>query len=348
MNIIISFQPIHFKLFLSKKRCSLLVINASCINGSKNRIKTKDAALVHIRQSSKGGDTLCKMASSLLLQKQTGEEDSLNEMKKGRRVECDTTKQIVVRANAHIERNRKGDRLIECTEVICIQDSGDAPYLPVNYDDEENYEYITGKNDDNPISLKIQRSQIFADWIVHTYGEELLSQRTGVLDVAGGNGETCRHLTAQGIKNVTLLDPNPRTSGDHAYTIIPQPLNYDGSDLTSRNDEIGNLIRNCSFICGLHPDQATEPIVSLALRLDVPFAILPCCVMPSLFPHRVQKKHCDPVRSYSAFCQYLLDMAPDGEVFLVDHLPFVGRNKVIFRLPRKANRNKTTTSKSAK
>ena len=274
MHIIISFQPIHFKLFPT-----LLVIKANCINGSKNRIKTKDAALVHIRQSSKGDDTLCKMASSLLLQV-----GSLNELKRGRRVEASTTKTIVVRANAHIERNRKGDRLIECTEVICIQDAGDAPYLPVNYDDEENYEYITGKKDDNPISLKIQRSKIFANWIVHTYGKELLCQRTGVLDVAGGNGETCRHLTAHDIP-VTMLDPNPRTSGDHAYTIIPQPLNYDGSDLTSRNDEIGNLIRNCSFICGLHPDQATEPIVSLALRLDVPFAILPCCVMPSLFPH---------------------------------------------------------------
>ena len=274
MHIIISFQPIHFKLFPT-----LLVIKANCINGSKNRIKTKDAALVHIRQSSKGDDTLCKMASSLLLQV-----GSLNELKRGRRVEASTTKTIVVRANAHIERNRKGDRLIECTEVICIQDAGDAPFLPVNYDDEENYEYITGKKDDNPISLKIQRSKIFANWIVHTYGKELLCQRTGVLDVAGGNGETCRHLTAHDIP-VTMLDPNPRTSGDHAYTIIPQPLNYDGSDLTSRNDEIGNLIRNCSFICGLHPDQATEPIVSLALRLDVPFAILPCCVMPSLFPH---------------------------------------------------------------
>ena len=343
MHIIISFKPIHFKLFPT-----LLVIKANCINGSKNRIKTKDAALVHIRQSSKCDDTLCKMASSLLLQQQTGEVDSLNEMKRGRRVEAvDTTKTIVVRANAHIERNRKGDRLIECTEVICIQDAGDAPYLPVNYDDEENYEYITGKKDENPISLKIQRSKIFADWIVQTYGKELLSQRTGVLDVAGGNGETCRHLTAHEIP-VTMLDPNPRTSGDHAYTVIPQPLNYDGSDLTSRNDEIGNLIRNCSFICGLHPDQATEPIVSLALRLDVPFAILPCCVMPSLFPHRVQKKHCDPVRSYSAFCQYLLDMAPEGEEFYEFYLPFVGRNKVIFRLPRKASRNKTTTSKSAK
>ena len=39
----------------------------------------------------------------------------------------------------------------------------------------------------------------------------------------------------------------------------------------------------------MHPDQATEPIVDLALRLGVPFAVVPCCVYPGLFPFRVQK-----------------------------------------------------------
>ena len=54
--------------------------------------------------------------------------------------------------------------------------------------------------------------------------------------------------------------------------------------------------------------------------------------MPSLFPHRVQPRFNNAsVRSYSAFCQYLLDMAPVDEEFKVDYLPFVGRNKVIYR-----------------
>ena len=324
-TIILSFQPRHFKLFLSKKS-SLLVIHSTCINGARNRIKSGNAALVHIRQRK---EFLCKMASSLLLQSS----DSLQEsMKKGCKVEADATKKIVIKAHANIERNRKGDRLIECIELLCVQDDGDVTYLPVNNDDEDYFEYITGKNEENPISLKVQRSKIFADWLIDTYGKDYLCRGTGVLDVAGGNGETCRHLTASGIP-VSLLDPNPRCGDNPAFTIIPHPLNGNGSDLTSRNDEIGDIVRNCSFICGLHPDQATEPIVSLAERLDVKFAIIPCCVMPSLFPHRVQKKHGDPVRSYSAFCQYLLDMAPANEEFLVDHLPFVGRNKVIYRSP---------------
>lgn len=325
-TIIISFQPNHFKLFLSKKK-SLLVITATCINGAKNRIKPGNSALLNLRHQPK--DILCKMASSLL-----ESADSLQEMKRACKVEADATKRIVIRANANIERNRKGDRLIECVKVICIEDDGDTTsYLPVNNDDEY-CEYITGKKEDNPINLKVQRSKIFSEWIINTYGKDLLCRGTGVLDVAGGNGETCRHLVANGIP-VTLLDPNPRCGGDDnpAFTIIPHPLNGDGSDLTSRKDETGNIVRNCSFICGLHPDQATEPIVSLAIRLNVKFAILPCCVMPSLFPHRVQRKHGVSVRSYSAFCEYLLDMAPENEEFLVDYLPFVGRNKVIYRSP---------------
>ena len=56
--------------------------------------------------------------------------------------------------------------------------------------------------------------------------------------------------------------------------------------------------------------------------------------MPSLFPNRVQRRYNnDPVRSYSAFFQYLLDMAPQDEMkFQVKTLPFVGRNKVIYKM----------------
>jgi len=37
---------------------------------------------------------------------------------------------------------------------------------------------------------------------------------------------------------------------------------------------------------GMHPDQATEPIIDAALALGKPFAVVPCCVFPDLFPHR--------------------------------------------------------------
>ena len=37
---------------------------------------------------------------------------------------------------------------------------------------------------------------------------------------------------------------------------------------------------------GMHPDQATEAIVDFAAKYNKPFALVPCCVFPVLFPHR--------------------------------------------------------------
>jgi len=359
-TITISFTPTKIKLFGSKKKKSLLVVDGTCINGSLNRILPKSPALIHIRQTSttlpSSIDSFECLSNKLLVE---GDNLSLHTQKhptQGSWIDADKNKCIVIKVEAHIERNRKGDRLIECTEVLALQDIGDESYLPINTETNEEYnEYITNdgeeENDDdnatttnNSINRKSERHKIFAHWLVETYGKELLSRGTGVLDVAGGNGMISRTLTEKyGIPS-TLVDPNPRhetanhddESDKHStlFKVIPHPLNGDGSDLTSRDDDIGNIVSNCSLICGLHPDQATEPIVTLALRLGVPFAILPCCVMPSLFPHRFQKRSINQrfaVRSYSTFCQYLLDMSPEEEEFKVDHLPFVGRNKVIYR-----------------
>lgn len=42
----------------------------------------------------------------------------------------------------------------------------------------------------------------------------------------------------------------------------------------------------CDVIVGMHPDQATEPIVDFAITHRKPFAIVPCCVFPKENPHR--------------------------------------------------------------
>ena len=44
--------------------------------------------------------------------------------------------------------------------------------------------------------------------------------------------------------------------------------------------------QGCRLIVGLHPDQATEAIVDLALAVGSPFAIVPCCVYSAEFPKR--------------------------------------------------------------
>lgn len=251
------------------------------MSGATNRIRPGNKALVHVRQSSSAAAAAvaCDVhdLSNLLL---ADEDPTLEEyLKKGCWVGIKSKKQVVVKSLAQIERNRRGDRLIECIELLAVQNEEEV-YLPTNLCSDYN-EFILA--DDNVLNLdslqlKSQRHEIFAHWLLDTFGKEQLSQGTGVIDVAGGNGTISQTLSTLGIQS-TLLDPNPRCysqyekKGDLPFKVIPHPLHGDGSDLTSRNDDISHTIQNCSLICGLHPDQATEPIVTLALRLNVPFAI---------------------------------------------------------------------------
>ena len=312
--IILSFRPIKIKLFRSRNS-SLLVINGSCISGSLNRIRTDDKAQLHVRQSAlsiasllitsaqtSAIDNIECAAASLLMDK-----ESIPLLNKGCWVNADPTKRVVINALANIDRNRRGDRLVECTELVAVQEQADESYRQsedCSTKDGYRIQKYHGINSgilSEQIDLKCERHKIFARWLVDTYGKGWLSRGTGVLDVAGGNGMISRTLAELGVPS-TLLDPDPRCSRRHEdfigadhhhattnataptitintatispFKVIPLPLNGDGANLTLRNDNVGDIISNCSLICGLHPDQATEAIVSLALRLNVPFAIV--------------------------------------------------------------------------
>jgi hypothetical protein len=223
-----------------------------------------------------------------------------------------------------VERNRKGIKLLECQEIVKIDDDELIETNGVNRGtiDHKKTQHSTGLNE------KTERHTLFANWLVEKYGVEYLSRGSGVLDVAGGNGRLSQAFADLGVPTI-LLDPVPRCSSISTTVIIPKALYGDGSHLTDNNNDTGRLVQNCSVIVGMHPDQATEPIVDMALKLQKEFAILPCCVMPRLFPARRQPSG-DPVRSYNSFCQYLLEKA-DGKHFQVDYLPFIGRNKVIYQ-----------------
>lgn len=339
-QIILSFQPKQAKLFQSKRNKSLLVIDATCIRGSANRLSAGQNCLVHIRPDSVTDGDVPNFARGLV------GVDSRTVLDRGTWVTMDDAASssgvvLVVKADPMIERNRKGVRIVECTGILRVGTEGDedADLVASLFDNDDGEEGEADDEQPQPqsVSLKTERHRIFAHWLVDTYGVEALSKGSGVLDVAGGNGEISNTLHKLGVPS-TLLDPNPRCADSAPFTALAHALNGDGSDLTDRNDHVGDIVRRCSFVCGMHPDQATEPIVVLALRLHVPFAVLPCCVMPRLFPARRQKRHGDPVRSYKAFCLYLLDMAPEGggggdataSSFCTHRLNFVGRNKVIY------------------
>ena len=77
--------------------------------------------------------------------------------------------------------------------------------------------------------------------------------------------------------------------------------------------ETAELFAHCSVVTGLHPDQATEPIVRQCLQARKPFLIMPCCVFPNDNPHR-RTPAGKPVRSLEDFITYLQALDQSGEM----------------------------------
>lgn len=232
------------------------------------------------------------------------------------------------------ERNRHGVKLIDCQELIRIERNTEdcinktIPHYSSRDEVPLNNEFV--------MHDKSKRHELFADWLIDVYGKEWLSKGSGILDVAGGKGELSHALLERGIPSV-VLDPLPRLRKDDQSTILVIKRALEGVKLLQEASmEEQELITTCSMIVGLHPDQATEPIILLAQHLKVDFAMLPCCVMPSLFPKRMHQGQ--PVRSYRIFCQYLLALQNDTKTTQVDYLPFMGRNMILYSVQREESK----------
>jgi hypothetical protein len=248
----------------------------------------------------------------------------------------------------HSRNPKTGAVLLECTDNVNISisphDVHSSRYSILHRLGDRSFRRNDGEGYSLPaLQDRKERHHIFAKWLVEKFGIEKLSEGSGVLDVAGGKGDLCQALMDLGVRNATLLDPDPRCDiATVKFQVIAKPLIGDGSDLTSHGAEVNwKRVSLCSLLAGMHPDGATEAIIQTSLRIGVPFAILPCCFSRKLFPKRVKKnksdpqprhneKIVDPYQSYSIFCQHLLEMAPVGLQFEVENLPFQGRNKVIY------------------
>mmetsp|Transcript_35048 Transcript_35048/g.88544 ORF Transcript_35048/g.88544 Transcript_35048/m.88544 type:complete len:171 (-) Transcript_35048:209-721(-) len=88
-------------------------------------------------------------------------------------------------------------------------------------------------------------------------------------------------------------------------------------------------MEGCSVVVGMHPDEATEDLVDEALKMQKPFAVVPCCVFYKTHPGR--EVDGQQVRSWEQFCDYLQRKDPRIQRAA---LPFSGRNVVLYLNPK--------------
>ncbi|CAK9063537.1 unnamed protein product [Durusdinium trenchii] len=171
---------------------------------------------------------------------------------------------------------------------------------------------------------KARRAARFAAWLVKTYGRE---------------GDLSWQLSVEYGIPCTLIDPMVRRGGElkswqrralrkrgREQAFEHLPVTFEEPSFSSIH---GELLNGASVVVGLHPDEATEAIVDVALtrrRAGVPlrFAVVPCCVFAERFPRDLAGV---PVRSLNQFCAYLRSKDPHIQE---DMLDFEGRNKVLY------------------
>ena len=88
-----------------------------------------------------------------------------------------------------------------------------------------------------------------------------------------------------------------------------------------------DLLANCCAIVALHPDEATDAIVDMAVKRRLPFVVVPCCVFSRLFSNRRQPGSNLPVSTYDDLLNYL---ASKHQSIQRTTLPFEGANVALW------------------
>ena len=232
-------------------------------------------------------------------------------------------------------------RLRNQTEISKIMEQCQVRNNVLNEEFDENDPFYSSKES------KVARARLFGEWIVNKYGITKL-QQNGVLDIAGGGGDLAMVLSEYDIP-VTIIDPRKpvkmfkkmekkkkklnkkmdiEIKEDEEKLMIPQHISaYFEWNTLDINQDIKEIFDKCQVVLGLHPDQATEPIVDLSLKHNKSFAILPCCVFPNLYPkYMMVDDQKQEVVTYVQFIEYLQGKNKD---ISIDYLKFKGRNKIL-------------------
>lgn len=193
------------------------------------------------------------------------------------------------------------------------------------------------KGDISSLRCKDVRHDVFASFIA----AELLPSMEGsaslgyILEVAGGKGALAFALRSRGIADVVVVDP--RQTSESLPTVEMSDLHPEGEeDVHSEpavrhvrahfDDSSRDLVGKARAVVAMHPDEATDAVVELALLAGCPFAVVPCCVFPTLFSDR-RLIDGSGVTGYTGLLRFLREK--DARMKAA-RLPFAGRNIVLY------------------
>lgn len=143
------------------------------------------------------------------------------------------------------------------------------------------------------------RFRTFAEFI-----REQFPEARRIADVAGGRGLLAVELMRLGL-SPTVIEPRhvdrlPRKVRKRFQVEAIRGGKLPSVARVERPVEDADLAA-FDLVVALHPDEATEPTIRRAVALQKPFAVVPCCVMPT---DGIQ-------RTFDEWLSYLASLAPD-------------------------------------
>lgn len=141
------------------------------------------------------------------------------------------------------------------------------------------------------------------DWKRHDRAHEAAAETRGPDDVdpqLDGSGQPPEHVG----KNVVCTENNgSEVLVELEGTRSSAATANSGGPRRAVLDDCRMRLKSADLLVAMHPDQAAEAAVDLALRFDIPFFVVPCCVYAKEFPRR--KIAMRQVTSYYDLLDYL-------------------------------------------
>ena len=161
----------------------------------------------------------------------------------------------------------------------------------------------------------IRRFPAFAGFI-----KEHFPYAQKIADVAGGIGNLSYYLRESGFDSTVIDTRDVRLPSRFRRNLRKQSIKQ-GVDIQIQR-VVGEIqktdLEPFDLIVALHPDEATEHTMRVAIRLEKNFAVVPCCVFPIDGVKRSEEK----------WVEHLMSLSDDIQMA---KLPIGGANRVLYR-----------------